>query len=275
MHKPEELYLDLMKKALSYTMWTEPPRIVRPLKVHSPIRRKIIHAVSKFLASKQLVLAKITTVTESDREHGRVWPQQAHTMIGMKRLDNIQYCMETALANRIPGDFIETGVWRGGSCIFMRAVLAAYGVSERKVFVADSFEGLPKPDADRYPADANDPHHTFEELAVSKEEVEENFRKYGLLDDQVVFLKGWFKDTLPRAPIEQLAVMRLDGDMYESTMDALRNLYPKLSPGGYCIIDDYFLQGCKKAVDDYRRDNKISADLQVIDWSSCFWKKEE
>ena len=65
------------------------------------------------------------------------------------------------------------------------------------------------------------------------ETVKANFEKYGLLDAQVVFLKGWFKDTLPAAPIGKLAVMRLDGDMYESTMDALKSLYPELSPGGY------------------------------------------
>jgi hypothetical protein len=112
-----------------------------------------------------------------------------------------------------------------------------------------------------------------DQLAVSQEDVAENFRKYDLLDDQVVFLKGWFKDSLPEAPIESLAVMRLDGDMYESTMDALTSLYPKLSAGGFCIIDDYALPGCKKAVDDYRRDNDISSALQTIDWSSCFWEK--
>jgi predicted O-methyltransferase YrrM len=84
-------------------------------------------------------------------------------------------------------------------------------------------------------------------LAVSREDVERNFAKYGLLDDRVVFLQGWFKDTLPSAPIGKIALLRLDGDMYESTMDALQNLYPKLSPGGYCIIDDFF-GPCRLAV---------------------------
>src|SRR4030095_4998879 len=103
-----------------------------------------------------------------------------------------------------------------------------------------------------YPADEGDRHYSFTELAVSKEEVANNFEKYELLDDQVVFLKGWFKESLPKAPIGSLAILRLDGDMYESTSDALNNLYFKLSIGGFCIIDDYFLEGCKKAVDDFR-----------------------
>lgn len=196
-------------------------------------------------------------------------------MIGFKRLDNLQFCIESVLRDRVEGDLIETGVWRGGACIFMRAVLAAYGVEDRKVYVADSFEGLPKPDdPEKFPADKGDKHYIHTYLAVSKEEVENNFRKYRLLDDQVVFLKGWFKDTLPNAPIKKLALLRLDGDMYGSTMDALVNLYPKLSSGGFCIIDDYALRGCKLAVDDYRAKQKINSEMKTIDWTGRYWRKE-
>jgi hypothetical protein len=85
-------------------------------------------------------------------------------------------------------------------------------------------------------------------LAVSRDEVENNFRKYSLLDDKVVFLQGWFKDTLPNAPIEKLCVLRLDGDMYGSTIEALLNLYPRLSKGGFCIIDDYALDRSSERV---------------------------
>jgi O-methyltransferase len=195
-------------------------------------------------------------------------------MIGRKRLNNIQECIETVLTKGVEGDFIETGVWRGGTCIFMRAILAAYGVEDRKVFVADSFEGLPKPSPDEFPEDRGDIHHQYSELAVSQEEVEDNFRRYGLLDDNVVFLKGWFKDTLPKAPIEKLAILRLDGDMYESTMDGLNNLYSKLTSGGFCIIDDYGLDGCQKAVDDFRTQHGIDAELKVVDWSGRYWIKK-
>jgi hypothetical protein len=86
-------------------------------------------------------------------------------------------------------------------------------------------------------------------------------------------LKGWFSDTLPKAPIERLAILRLDGDMYGSTMDALNALYSKLSPGGYCIIDDFHLDGCRKAVEDFRRDHSITAPIQEIDWAGRFWRK--
>jgi hypothetical protein len=210
-----------------------------------------------------------------NRLNGTDWSPMAHTMIGRKRLDNLQNCIQHVLVNRIPGDFIETGVWRGGATIFMRAMLKAWGDTSRIVWVADSFEGLPEPDGLNYPKDRGDTHHTYSELAVSLQTVQENFRKYALLDDQVRFLKGWFKDTLPTAPIEKLAILRLDGDMYESTMDGLKNLYAKLSRGGFLIVDDYgAVPACKDAVHDFRRDNKISEEIIEIDWGGVYWQKQ-
>jgi O-methyltransferase len=177
------------------------------------------------------------------------------------------------VANHIPGDFIETGVWRGGACIMARAVFKAYGADDRRVWVADSFCGLPQPDP-KYAADANDKHHTYAELAVSLEEVKANFAKYGLLDDQVVFLKGWFSETLPTAPIQRLAVLRLDGDMYESTMDGLVNLYDRVSPGGFVIVDDYgALKGCQQAISEFRASRRIEDPIQNIDGIGVFWCK--
>ena len=156
----------------------------------------------------------------------------------------------------------------------MRAILKAYGVTDRTVFVADSFEGLPKPDALRYPADAGDRHWTRRELAVSLDRVRANFARYGLLDEQVHFLMGWFKDTLPIAPIERLAVARLDGDMYESTMDAIEALYPKLQPGGFLIMDDYgAVPACKQATEDYRERCGIREPIVPIDWTGVYWRK--
>src|SRR5205814_3171431 len=148
------------------------------------------------------------------------------------------------------------------------------GVTDRCVWVADSFEGLPPPDTGKYPHDAGDSLHEARELAVSLDEVKANFERYGLLDDQVRFLKGWFRDTLPAAPIERLAVLRLDGDLYESTMDALVNLYPKLSPGGYCIIDDYgLIEACRRAVGDYRARHGIGEPIHIVDGTAVYWQR--
>jgi O-methyltransferase len=202
------------------------------------------------------------------------WPPEAESMIGLLRLENIQQCIESVIRDKVPGDVIETGVWRGGATIFMRAALEAYGDQERIVWVADSFEGLPPPD-ENYPADAGDSHFTYSPLAVSMEQVQANFRRYKLLDDRVRFLKGWFKDTLPTAPIERLSVMRLDGDMYQSTMDAITALYPKLSVGGYCIVDDYLWhKPCAQAVEDYCKMNGITKTIHKVDWTGVYWQKE-
>jgi hypothetical protein len=140
--------------------------------------------------------------------------------------------------------------------------------------VADSFEGLPPPDPDKYPADTGDILHTLPQLAISLETVKSNFGAYHLLDDQVRFLKGWFKETLPSAPILWLAVARLDGDMYESTMDALKHVYPRLSPGGFLIVDDYgSVPACARAVSDYRDANGIKESIQRIDNDGVFWRR--
>jgi hypothetical protein len=206
-------------------------------------------------------------------DDGRGHHEAALTMIGRVRLDNVEACVRSVVARGVPGDLIETGVWRGGTVIFMRALLDALGDADRRVWVADSFAGVPPPDP-RYPHDESSSLHEMEHLAVSMEAVLENFHRAGLLDDRVQFLPGWFRDTLPTAPIERLAVLRLDGDLYESTMDALVHLYPKLSPGGFVIIDDHgAVHGCAYAVRDYRERNKITAELQVIDWTGVFWQK--
>lgn len=206
------------------------------------------------------------------RRMGRDWPSQAMTMIGAARLANIRHLVESVLARGVRGDLIETGAWRGGACIFMRGILKAYGVRDRRVWVADSFAGLPPPDP-RHPADAGDTHHTHAQLAVGLDEVRANFAAFNLLDDQVAFLPGWFADTLPAAPIERLAVLRLDGDMYGSTMDALAALYRKVSAGGYVIVDDYgAVPACRQAVEDFRRTQGIAAPIQDIDGLGVFWQ---
>lgn len=208
------------------------------------------------------------------RDLGRDMPSHAHTMIGNQRLNNLRVLAEHVVKHGVPGDFIETGVWRGGACIFMRAILKAYGVTDRKIWVADSFQGLPPPDAEHYPADKGLNFHIHTELAVTAEQVKANFAKYNLLDSQVAFLPGWFKDTLPAAPIDRLALLRLDGDMYESTIVALDALYRKLSPGGFAIIDDYGdVPACRAAVTDYRSREGIQDAICDIDGIGIFWQK--
>lgn len=197
----------------------------------------------------------------------------AHTMIGWKRLENIEHCLDVIRREGVPGDLIETGVWRGGATIFMRGYLAAWDMPDRKVWVADSFEGLPVPSLSQDEGwDLS--KSKMPVLAVSLEEVQDTFRRYGLLDERVVFLKGWFKDTLPTAEIERLALLRMDGDLYESTMDACNSLYDKVVEGGFVIVDDFKIPPCRQAIEEFREARGITAPLHRIDQSGVYWRKE-
>jgi O-methyltransferase len=269
-----ERYLELLKTTLLNALWPEPPR---PVPLDAPhrglLRRHLTRAAIKALASRGMTVVRPGASKDQVLE-GRVWPEHALTMIGRPRLDHLHRCLDVVVSDGVTGDLIETGVWRGGACIFMRGFLAAHGITARRVFVADSFAGLPPPDTERFPRDEGGTLWTFEELAVSRAQVEDNFRKLDLLDDQVVFLQGWFKDTLPRVPSDRLALLRLDGDMYESTTQALTHLYPKLSSGGFCIIDDFgAIEACAAAVHDYRREHGIEAPLEEVDWTARAWRK--
>lgn len=278
-----QLYLDLLKQCLTRYLfldeevrdvltpddpwnqghsWSEPP----------DWKQRLWSPLGRALASRGVRVVTQGGVAEH-RELGRDWPLTAETMIGLRRLDHLQECIETVLDDGVPGDLIETGVWRGGATILMRATLAAHGDESRSVWVADSFQGLPKPNGERYPADALGDLSVHPELAVGVDIVKANFARYGLLDDRVKFLVGWFKDTLPTAPIESLAVMRLDGDYYESTMDALTALYPKLSPGGFVIIDDYRLEPCRQAVHDFRTAHGVDEELTAVEPEGAAWRK--
>jgi O-methyltransferase len=269
--EPSELYLDLLKKCLTRSIFGEKFRSLSPGDTKFTDR-----IVQKWLASRDLQIVRAAKFDPSLRAEGIDWPEEGETMIGLKRLQNLQDCITDVVEKNVEGDLIETGVWRGGATIFMRGVLKALGDRGRIVWVADSFAGLPKPSPELYPADKGaDFYLSNDVLGVSLEEVKGNFARYGLLDEQVRFLKGWFKDTLPNAPIERLAVLRLDGDLYESTMIGLRSLYPKLSIGGYVIIDDYApaIPGCMQAVNDFRAEFNVTEEMKSTGEYGVFWKR--
>jgi O-methyltransferase/8-demethyl-8-(2,3-dimethoxy-alpha-L-rhamnosyl)tetracenomycin-C 4'-O-methyltransferase len=209
------------------------------------------------------------------RDLGKDIPAVAHSMIGLRRLRNLRVLAETVLTEGIPGDFLEAGVWRGGACILLQGVLKAWDEPRRRVWVADSFAGLPPPD-DRYEKDrlSTFDFHTRPELSVSLEQVKENFSRYDLLDERVVFVKGLFRDTLPNLRPLELSILRLDGDLYSSTMDTLTQLYDCVAPGGFVIIDDYgVVIDARRAVLDFRKARGIDAAMIAIDKDGVFWRK--
>lgn len=269
---PAELYLDLLKRGLTRTLFAKGEE--RQTLAPGRLTLRALHAIVKrILAPMRLELVRVVRsgprdYVESGHE-ARNRVEDAETMLGTLQLDQMQSCINDVCDRGVPGDLLEAGVWRGGMTVFMRGVLKARGESGRRVWVVDSFEGLPDPDAsaDSFGWKSGD-------MAVSLDEVKNNFLRYGLLDDQVAFLKGFFNVTLPKAPVGSLSVLRVDADLYESTLDVLNNLYPKLSIGGYAVFDDYLnLNDCRRAIDEYRQAHGISEPITKIDSRAVFWKK--
>lgn len=275
-----ERYLDLLKKALTASLYDESawsliqPEAFRYGPLRSPLRyaRGLVNRlIDRATRRSSLAVVRKRPFDASKREEGRDWPLFGYTMIGHRRLENVRACVEDVLRAGVEGDLIEAGVWRGGAVIFMRALLEMYGDEERKVWVADSFEGMPPPASGD---DGPDLRHVAY-LRASLEEVRRNFARFGLLDERVRFLPGWFAQSLPAAPIDKLAVLRLDGDYYSSTRDALQALYPKVSPGGHVIVDDYGTwEPCRRAVTEYLAERGLRPEIRTIDWTGVYWRVE-
>ena len=258
-----DLYLELLTGALTHTLYPMLDKMEVPAEYVDRVAEGVDEADEGWMIFHP----------ELARAQGRDTPLYAQTMVGLQRMRSVRRCVETVLKEDVPGHLIEAGAWRGGVGILMRGILKAYGVEDRWVWVADSFSGLPPAEPDRHPADRDSDFHELAWLAVSVDEVRENYRRYGLLDDRVRFVEGWFRDTLPALREIPWSVVRVDGDMYGSTMDVLVNLYGGLSPGGFVIIDDFALEPCRQAVEDFRRDQGIDEPIERIDWTGVFWRK--
>ncbi len=267
----EELYLDLLKKILTRAL------IASEFERHTVLpvgpKSRIVHRLNRSAAPRFEIVRLVKTTADDYLESGHEAAsrmESAETMLGLRQLEHMEQCILHILREGVPGDLMEAGVWRGGMTIFMRGALRAYGATDRLVWVADSFAGLPQPETGQEYDDWKEG-----DMAVSLEQVQQNFERYGLLDDQVRFLRGFFSETLPQAPIEKLAILRVDADLYSSTLDVLNNLYPRLSPGGFAIFDDYQnLPDCKRAVNEFRAEHNIREQITKIDERAVCWRRE-
>jgi O-methyltransferase len=228
-------------------------------------RRPDSQVKSRELTDEELVL----------RARGSDWPFSGLTMVGLKRLDDLQGCIESVVADGVEGDVIEAGAWRGGASILARATLDSLGADDRTVWIADSFAGLPAPDAGAFPEDRDLDLSRIDFLAVPAEEVRRHFARLGF-DEGIELVEGFFDETLPSLRGNLWSVIRLDGDTYEATWVGLQSLYPDLSKGGYLIIDDYgLIKECKWAVEDFRREHGITAAIERVDWNAARWRRED
>lgn len=196
--------------------------------------------------------------------------QKKISILPVQRLNSLIDMMTYIKDNNINGDFLEAGAMRGGACMVMKAFCNENKLN-KKVFVADSFKGFP---ISKITEESYVNNTTFPFVIVSEEECKNNFRRYNLLDDDVIFIKGFFNESLPQADINNLSILRIDCDMYQSTLDVLENLYDKVSENGFIIIDDYGdFPFCKKAVDLFRQNLNTPKQLFWVDDQCVYWQK--
>lgn len=267
-------YLSLLKKATSNALYVEHELYMKHLELEGPApdskSRQRAYRDQAINFPDQLAAYRMS---KYDGCTGTL--RFSHTMIGKARLDNLERCAETVFADGIKGDFLEAGVCQGGAAIFLRALQVAHGAADRQTWVVDSFQGGPPAglgrDADYDLVIAEEAIPT---LAYSQAQVRDHFTRYGLLDDKVRFVEGWLSESLPGAGVGDLAILRIDVDLYSSTMDALELLYDRVVPGGFVIIDDYgLLPCCADAVNDFRDRHGVTEPILEIDPSGVFWRK--
>lgn len=173
--------------------------------------------------------------------------------------------MRLCLEREIPGDIVEAGVYAGASIAIMAKAYMEYCLAypnpqtliRRRFHLFDSFAGIPPPEEQDIELALN----VGGESACSLEDVKKNMRDWGIQEEILVYHPGLFRDTMPRAPIGNIAILRLDGDLYSSTKVCMEHLYPLLTPGGYVICDDFDLTGCRQAV------------LEWVVPSPAYWRK--
>ena len=229
-----DAYLDLIKRSISNYLYLGGDK-----------------SLDEFVASTHYDLAASRWTIEA--------ASRPMTLLTKAQLDLIEDCVLRLEHESVPGDYIEAGVWRGGAIVMIRALVGAYGIENRQIIAADSFDGIP---TNRH--FSGDPVDAWRDRwAASFEEVSACIRRFGLLDDRIEFVRGLFSETLPTLSDRRFALVRLDSDSYESTACSLDYLYPLLSEGGIVIVDDWHLPGCRRAVIEFRARHEIPGSISL------------
>lgn len=237
------------------------------------LARALVGATGLF-ANVKLFYSNFVELQQQDRNAGVLIND------GFTRCMDLRVKIEDVLWNCVPGDVVECGVWRGGIPLFVVGALQAYQADPtRLVWLADSFEGLPAFDTGRrWQADSGFERGSDgqQALQVSLSDVQEHFKQYGLDLPNIRVLKGYFSETLPTAPISQIAILRVDGDLYSSTYQILEYLYPKVVIGGYVLLDDWILPQSRRAALDYRRQHNVTDPIRkdsTRSFPTMFWQR--
>jgi len=201
-----------------------------------------------------------------------------YTATSIERMYGLFKAIKYVIDAKIPGDFVECGVWRGGSTMLMAHTLLTCKDTTRKIYLYDTFAGMSKPtEKDVLIADSSPAMKTWRKMQKENynawafsplEEVQRNMKMTEYPHDAIIYVKGKVEDTIPATMPSQIALLRLDTDWYESTYHELKYLFPLIVPGGVLIIDDYgHFAGAKEAVDTYFKENNINMLLNRIDYT--------
>jgi hypothetical protein len=194
-----------------------------------------------------------------------------YTMLGIERLRTLRRFAEQIDQEQIPGDVVECGTCNGGSAAIM-AQVAATSPLDRYVYLFDSFEGLP-------PAGEEDGELAREYTGLccgAMGRVREVLQSLQVPLERVTLVKGWFDQTLPQAGVGRIALLHLDTDWYESLRVCLENLYDRVEPGGFVVIDDYgYWEGCRRAWHDFEQARSLKVTLTPIDHTAVYFRKPE
>ena len=257
------MYLDLLRRCLTREIFNDEDLVFAPARGLTWKGRAIRRALG-VVKHPRIVRLIHNPQRLEDKLEGVGWPRSAEVMCGSRRLEFLQKTLYAIEREGIDGDFFEGGCWRGGAVILMMAALRALrGQHRRLVWAADSFEGYPAPTANS----SQDDKDLYEERAyfhVTRSEFEQNLERYGVHGPELRVLEGYFDKSLPAAPIERLALIRIDIDGYEGVRAILENLYPKLVPGGFVVVDDYLAIGARRAIDEYIAKHRLENELHTI-----------
>ncbi len=275
-------YLDLLKGALLDEHYIENElriqQLVRHLEEGSRPSANQIANPMRLLRREAESLTALRRAGRQRDDTGQLVSYFPWTTMGRVRLDHLEAALDLVRTENVPGDLVECGTGRGGGAIFLRAYVEAWFLKARPVWVVDAFRGSPRTDAG-LPAD-DDPSMAvpgggagFPRLHADLNMVRDGFARFDLLDDSVRFVEGDPVETLPKTPIEQVALLRIGDDLGAEVGDVLDELYDHLAVGGIVIIDDYGDPACAAAVDEFRARRQVPEALEHVDWTGAWWRK--
>ena len=220
-----------------------------------------------------------------------IWRIYPKTMLPPVRLYSLADAVDAIEQDKIAGDVVECGVWSGGALALAALWGERHGTTSRTYIGLDSFEGLPPPTEEdgevleRFNRQSAKRGRIVDQALMktgvcvgdAADTVRQFYDSVGISIAKVRFYSGWFQNTLPLVAKEvgSIAILRIDGDWYESTKICLEALYAQVPAGGFIIIDDYgTFTGCRRAVDEFREAQKISASLIFVDKDCVYWRRE-